>query len=252
MGGNPLGQSPGNMNYNWDWSLLFREPYLGFLVSGLRTTVLIAVLAWAIAFTLGSLLGIARTAPLRPLRALATVYVELFRGVPLLVQFFLWFFVVPEIVPRDWGRWLKRDLPDPEFWTAVVALGFYTACRVAEQVRAGIQSLSRGMLNAALATGLSLPRAYLYILLPLAYRLLIPIFTSEFLTIFKNSSLALTIGAAELTAQSRQIESFTFHGFEAFTAATMLYLAITLTVIFIMRSLEHRFRIPGMLGQGGR
>jgi glutamate/aspartate transport system permease protein len=237
------------MNYNWNWGLLFAEPYFGFLVSGLRVTVLIALSAWAIAFPLGSLVGIARTAPVAPLRFVATAYVEIFRGVPLLVQMFLWFFVVPEIMPRDWGRWLKRDLPDPEFWTAVVALGLYTACRVAEQVRAGIQSISKGLLNAALATGLTLPRTYLHVLLPLSYRLLIPVFTSEFLTIFKNSSLALTIGVMELTAQSRQIESLTFHGFEAFTAATVLYIAITLTVIFLMRGLETMLRIPGMLGQ---
>ena len=238
------------MNYNWNWGLLFVEPYFGFLVSGLRTTVLIALGAWAIAFVLGSLLGIARTIPIWGVRVVATAYVEIFRGIPLLVQMFLWFFVVPEIVPRDWGRWLKRELPDPEFWTAVVALGFYTACRVAEQVRAGIQSISKGLLIAALATGLTLPRTYLHVLLPLSYRLLIPVLTSEFLTIFKNSSLALTIGAAELTAQSRQIESLTFHGFEAFTAATVLYIAITLSVIFLMRGLERRMRIPGMLGQG--
>jgi glutamate/aspartate transport system permease protein len=236
------------MNYNWDWGLLFVEPYFGFLVSGLRTTVLIALAAWIIAFGLGSLIGIARTAPLGPLRLAAAVYVEVFRGVPLLVQMFLWFFVVPEIVPRDWGRFLKRDLPDPEFWSAVAALGFYTACRVAEQVRAGIQSISPGLVNAALASGLTLPRTYRHVVLPLSCRRLIPVFTSEFLTIFKNSSLALTIGAMELTAQSRQIESRTFHGFEAFTAATVLYVAISLTVIFIMRSLEARLRIPGMLG----
>jgi glutamate/aspartate transport system permease protein len=238
------------MNYNWDWGLLFVEPYFGFLVSGVRTTVLIALAAWVIAFVLGSLLGIARTAPLAPLRLAAAAYVELFRGVPLLVQMFLWFFVVPEIVPRDWGRWLKRDLPDPEFWTAVAALGFYTACRVAEQVRAGIRSISSsGLVNAALASGLTLPQTYRYVLLPLSYRLLIPVFTSEFLTIFKNSSLALTIGAMELTAQSRQIESLTFHGFEAFAAASVLYAAITFTVIFLMRTLETRLRIPGMLGE---
>src|SRR6266436_3203227 len=149
------------MNYNWNWGLLFVEPYLGYLVIGIRTTVLIALAAWAIAFVLGSLIGIARTVPIAPVRAAATAYVEIFRGVPLLVQMFLWFFVVPEIVPRDIGRWLKRDLPDPEFWTAVVALGFYTACRVAEQVRAGIQSISTGLHNAALATGLTLPQTYL-------------------------------------------------------------------------------------------
>jgi glutamate/aspartate transport system permease protein len=238
------------MNYNWDWGLLLAEPYSGFLVSGLRTTVLIALAAWVIAFAFGSLIGIARTAPVAPLRLAAAVYVELFRGVPLLVQMFLWFFVVPEIVPRDWGRFLKRDLPDPEFWTAVAALGCYTACRVAEQVRAGIQGISPGLVNAALASGLTLARTYRHILLPLSYRRLIPVLTSEFLTIFKNSSLALTIGAMELTAQSRQIESLTFHGFEAFTAATVLYVAISLAVIFLMRTLETRLRIPGMLGEG--
>jgi glutamate/aspartate transport system permease protein len=238
------------MNYNWNWGLLFVEPYFGFLVSGLRTTVLIALMAWVIAFGGGSLLGIARTAPLAPLRFAAAAYVELFRGVPLLVQMFLWFFVLPEIVPRDWGRWLKRDLPDPEFWTAVAALGFYTACRVAEQVRAGIQSISSGLVNAALASGLTRTQTYRHVLLPLSYRRLIPVLTSEFLTIFKNSSLALTIGAMELTAQSRQIENFTFHGFEAFTAATALYVAISLTVIFLMRALEMRLRIPGMLAEG--
>jgi glutamate/aspartate transport system permease protein len=211
--------------------------------------VLIALAAWAIAFVFGSLVGIARTVPIAPLRAAATSYVEIFRGVPLLVQMFLWFFVVPEIVPRDVGRWLKRDLPDPEFWTAVVALGFYTACRVAEQVRAGILSISTGLHNGS-GDRPYLAQTYLHVLLPLSYRRLIPIFTSEFLTIFKNSSLALTIGAMELTAQSRQIESLTFHGFEAFTAATVLYGVITLTVIFLMRALEDRLRVPGMLGQG--
>jgi glutamate/aspartate transport system permease protein len=103
------------MNYNWNWGLLFAELYFGFLVSGLRITVSIALSAWAIAFVLGSLVGVARTAPIAPLRFVATAYVEVLRGVPLLVQMFLWFFVVPEIMPRDRGRWLKRDLPDPEF-----------------------------------------------------------------------------------------------------------------------------------------
>jgi glutamate/aspartate transport system permease protein len=237
------------MNYNWNWGILFVEPYFGFLVNGLRTTVLIALAAWVIAFGFGSLIGIARTAPLAPLRLAAAAYVEVFRGVPLLVQMFLWFFVVPEIVPRDWGRFLKRDLPDPEFWTAVAALGFYTACRIAEQVRSGIQGISPGLVNAALASGLTLTRTYRHVLLPLSYRRLIPVFTSEFLTIFKNSSLALTIGAMELTAQSRQVNDLTFHAFEAFTAATVLYVAISLTIIFLMRALETRLRIPGMLGE---
>ncbi|MDX2101640.1 MAG: amino acid ABC transporter permease [Alphaproteobacteria bacterium] len=239
------------MNYNWNWGILFREPYLGFLITGVITTIQLALIAWVVAFVLGSVLGVMRTLPSRIASSIAAVYVEVFRGIPLLVWFFLWFFVVPELLPREWGRWLKRDLPDPEFWTAVVALGLYTACRVAEQVRAGIQAIPRGQTMAGQAGGLSQAQIYRYILLPLAYRRIVPVLTSEFMTIFKNSSLALTIGVLELTAQARQIESFTFQGFEAFTAATVLYLVITLTVTVIMRQVEARTRIPGLLGQKG-
>src|SRR5690606_3290903 len=149
-------------------------------------------------------------------------YAEVFRNVPLLVQLFLWYFVVPEILPEAIGHWIKRDLPLPEFTTAVVGLGFYTASRVPGQVRAGIQSLSRGLSLAGYAQGLTTAQLYRYILLPLAFRLIIPPFTTEFLTVFKNSSLALTIGVLELTAQSSQISEYSFHSFEAFTAATVI------------------------------
>ncbi len=239
------------MNYNWNWGILFREPFLGFLISGVQTTLVLALTAWVLAFTLGSVLGVMRTLPNRGVSAVAAVYVEVFRGIPLLVWFFLWFFVVPELLPQTWGRWLKRDLPDPEFWTAVAALGLYTACRVAEQVRAGIQAIPRGQTMAAEASGMNRVQVYRYILLPLGYRRIVPVLTSEFMTIFKNSSLALTIGVMELTAQARQVESFTFQGFEAFTAATVLYVVITLTVTVIMRQVEQRTRIPGLLSAKG-
>lgn len=240
------------MNYNWNWGILFQEPYLGWLASGLTWTVLVAGAAWIIAFALGSLVGVARTVPVAWIDRPAAAYVELFRNIPLLVQMFLWYFVVPELLPEAAGRWVKRDLPNPEFWTAVVCLGTYTAARVAEQVRAGIGSVPPGLPGAARAIGLTEPQVYRYVLLPVGYRIIVPPLTSEFLTIFKNSSLALTIGVLELTAQSRQIENYTFQGFEAFTAATVLYLAITLLVVLIMRRVEARTRIPGYvaLGQG--
>ena len=236
--------------YNWDWGVLFTHPYLQWLLSGLATTIEISLIAWIVAFTLGSLIGIARTVPSRGLRLAGSAYVELFRNVPLLVQLFLWFFVLPQILPNTWGHWIKRDLPAPEFWTAVVCLGTYTASRVAEQVRAGIQSVTRGQRQAALATGLTLAQTYRYVVLPVAYRRIIPPLTTEFLTIFKNSSLGLTIGVLELTAQSRQIESYTFHGFEAYTAATVLYVVITAVVMFSMRFIEARANVPGMFGRG--
>lgn len=238
------------MNYNWNWSVLWEEPYLGWLISGVQWTFAVALAAWVIAFTVGVCVGVGRTLPSKPVSLICTAYVELFRNVPLLVQMFIWYFVVPEIMPDDVGRWMKRDMPNPEYVTAVVALGLYTASRVAEQVRAGIQSVGQGLTMASYANGLSTAQTYRYILLPISFRLIVPPMTSEFLTIFKNSSLALTIGLLELTAQSQQIAEYTFQGFEAFTAATVIYICIALTATVIAQSLERYTKIPGFVGKG--
>jgi glutamate/aspartate transport system permease protein len=236
--------------YNWNWPILLKEPYFGWIVSGFGKTILIAVLAWAIAFPLGSAIGIARTAESRALRFAGTAYVDLFRNIPLLVQMFLWYFVVPELLPSDWGRWVKRDMPYPQFLTAVICLGLYTASRVGEQVRSGIESIPRGQRNAALAIGLTQFQVYRHVLIPVAYRTIIPPLTGDFLGVFKNSSLALTIGVLELTSQARQIEEYTFAAFEAFTVATVLYCMVTGLVILIMRIVENRTRIPGAITVG--
>jgi glutamate/aspartate transport system permease protein len=238
-------------NYNWNWSLLVREPYLGWLFSGVTWTILLALGAWLIAVAVGSAVGVARTLPFAPARGVGAAYVEIFRNIPLLAQMFLWFFVLPELLPRDWGRWIKRDLPNPEFVSAVLCLGFYTASRVAEQVRSGIGSLPRGLPAAARASGMTTAQTYRYVLLPVGFRVIVPPITSEFLGVFKNTSIALTVGVMEITAQSRQIESYTFHGYEAFTAATLLYLGIAATLLFLMRRLEGRTRIPGLIGRDG-
>ena len=234
--------------------------YLGWLMSGLLWTLLVSVSAWVIAFSLGSILGVLRTTPLKFFSFAATVYVEIFRNIPLLVQMFLWYFVVPELLPVAMGDWLKQTYPHLielpfaqfslwEFTAAVMCLGLYTASRVAEQVRAGIQSLPRGQTSAGLAMGFTLAQVYRFVILPMAFRLIIPPMTSEFLTIFKNSSTALTIGVLELTAQSRQISEYTFRTFEAFAAATLIYIVITLTVIWLMRLLENRVAVPGYVSQ---
>ena len=250
-----------------DWSVFLQEApsgglkYIHWLASGTAWTLLVSICAWVIAFTVGSVVGVARTIPPRIPRALATAYVELFRNVPLLVQMFLWYFVFPEVVPKEWGDWLKTQLPYVvelpfaaqfsvlELAAAILCLGLYTASRVAEQVRAGIQSMPRGQTEAALAMGFTLPQVYRHVLVPMAYRLIVPPMTSEFLTIFKNSSTALTIGVLELTAQSRQISEYTFKTFEAFTAATLIYIFITMTVIFAMRWLEGRVAVPGYISK---
>ena len=237
-----------------NFSFLFQEApsggetYLAWVISGVKWTMLVSLTAWVIAFTVGSVLGVLRTTRLRFLAAAATAYVELFRNIPLLVHMFVWYFVIPEIVPAQFGMWMKSGMPLPEFWSAVLALGFYTASRVAEQVRSGIQSIPRGQVNAGLATGLTMPQVYRHVLLPMAYRIVLPPLTSEFLTIFKNSSVALTIGVLELTAQARQISEYTFRTFEIFTIATVVYVLITLAVTVLMRLVEDRVRVPGYIG----
>ena len=278
------------MKYNWDWSVVLcrapegaatgtggsgaqlpggtsaftggaaqtfdtgahcAQPYFDWIVSGLGWTVVVSIFAWVIAFSVGSVIGVARTLDQPWVRRGATAYVELFRNVPLLVQMFVWFFVVPELLPKETGNFLKRQLPLPEYWTAIVCLGFYHASRTAEQVRAGIEAIPPGQTDAALAMGLTPAQVYRYVLLPASHRIIIPPLTSDFMGIFKNSSVALTIGVLELTAQSRQIAEYTFNIFEVFTVTTVLYILITLIVSTIMRFVEKRLHVPGTIALGG-
>jgi glutamate/aspartate transport system permease protein len=192
--------------------------------------------------------GAARSLPNRPVQFVASLYVEVFRNIPALVQLFLWYFVFPNVVPDAFGMWLKRGMPDPEFITAVVAIGLFSGARVAEQVRAGIAAVGIHLLPAALATGLRPIQAFRLILFPLGLRAIIAPLTSEFLITMKMSSISLTIGVLELTGQSRQIENYTFHGLEAFAFATVAYLVIGLCITALMRFLNDRY---GQIRQEG-
>ena len=221
--------------------------YLGWLLAGLRTTVALSFASWVIALALGTVLGILRTVPNRALRAFAGGYVELFRNVPLLVQLFIWYFVVPEIAPGG-QRFKQIDPFTQQFLASAACLGLFTAARVCEQVRAGIESLPRGQKSAGLALGLTLPQTYRYVLLPMAARLIVPPLTSETLNVFKNSAVCSTIGLLELTAQGRQLVDYTAHAYESFLAVTMLYLLVNAAIQLIMRAVESRARVPGYLG----
>jgi glutamate/aspartate transport system permease protein len=245
------------VNYHWNWKIFWdlapdaSGTYFGTLLSGLWWTLGTALTAWAIALAFGSAVGTLRTTPLKWVVRLGNAYVELFRNVPLLVQMFLWYFVLPELLPRFLGDAMKQMAPPwGSFWPAVLCLGFYTSARVAEQVRAGIQSLPRGQNMAGTALGLTLPQTYRYVLLPQAFRIILPPLTSEFMNIIKNSAVALTIGLMELTARARSMQEFSFQVFEAFTAATLLYILITLVVVFGMRYLERRVQVPGLISAG--
>jgi glutamate/aspartate transport system permease protein len=232
------------VNYHWNWGLLFTEPYAGWLLTGLGWTVALSTAGWLIALPLGAAVGIARISSSRSVAMISGFYVSVFRNIPLLLQMFVWFFVVPELLPNRLGLWFKRDLPNPEFWTGVLALAFYTSGRLAELFRAGMQAVPRGQWMAAGAAGMNGAQALRHIVMPQALRIVLPPLTSEFLSIVKNSSLALTIGVLELTAQSRQIENFTFHGFEAFGAATVFYVLVALVLNLVMVRLQRSLTLP--------
>jgi glutamate/aspartate transport system permease protein len=245
------------MHYNWNWRIFWElspdgvNTYWDTLVSGLLWTLSTSLAGWVMALALGMLVGTLRTLPNAWIRRAGTAYVEIFRNIPLLVQMFLWFFVMPELLPKAAGDWLK-SLPNAPFVTAVICLGFFTSARVAVQVTAGIEALAGGQRLAALALGLTRVQAYRYVLLPLAVRIILPPLTSEFLNIIKNSSVALTIGLMELTASARAIQEFSFQVFEAFSAATLIYVVVNILVVAGMALVERRLALPGTLGEGGR
>lgn len=238
------------MNYRWKWDIFLQASpegqgtYFDMLVVGLGWTVATALAAWILALVLGVIVGVMRTLPSKTAERIGFAYVELFRNIPLLVQIFLWYFVLPEVVPADWGNWIKQ-IPNSPFWTTFIAIGFYMSSRVAEQVRAGIGSLPRGQRMAGLAIGLSLPQCYRHVLLPMAFRIMMPSLTSDFLNTIKNTSIGLTIGLMELTSRARAVQEFSFQVFEAFTAATVIYLLLNMVVVFAMRGLERKVAVPG-------
>ncbi|MEY2631351.1 MAG: hypothetical protein RIR00_5, partial [Pseudomonadota bacterium] len=189
------------MAYQWNWGVFFEttavgsDTYAGWMLSGLKMTLQLSLSAWLLALLLGGLIGVLRTLPGRLPQGLGAAWVEVFRNIPLLVQLFIWYFVLPELLPTAWGDAFKQLNPVlQQFLAALLCLGLFTSARVAEQVRAGIQALPAGQQLAGLALGLSRSQTYRHITLPLAFRLIVPPLTSEFLNIFKNSCVCSTIG----------------------------------------------------------
>jgi glutamate/aspartate transport system permease protein len=244
--------------YKWNWGILLQPEaggtgtWVHYLLVGLGWSIVTALCAWVIALAIGSIVGTLRTTNNPWVVRIGNGYVELFRNIPLIVQMFLWFFVFPELLPKGMGDAIKQ-MPPPwsSFIPAVLCLGIFTSVRIAEQVRAGINSLPRGQRMAGTAMGLTTSQTYLHVILPQAFRIILPPLTSEFMNIIKNSSVALTIGLLELTGRARAMQEMTFQVFEAFAAATVLYLVTNLVVVIGMRLLERKVRVPGLIAVGG-
>ncbi len=235
---------------NWDWQVFLQDPggkiptYWQWMLSAWGWTIAVALSALVVALLLGSLVGVIRTLPDSPMLVrIGNAWVELFRNIPLLVQIFLWYHVVPALITP------MRDVPP--FILVVLALGFFTSARIAEQLRAGIQALPRGQRYAGMAVGFTTPQYYRYVILPMAYRMILPPLTSESMNIFKNSSVAFAVSIAELTQFAMQAGEETARPVEMYLGVTILYVISALTINRIMTFIEKKTRVPGFVASGG-
>ncbi|MBC7602405.1 MAG: amino acid ABC transporter permease [Ramlibacter sp.] len=218
--------------------------YLDWLLQAWGQTVIVAVFALVVALVVGSIIGVMRTLPNSPiLTRLGNWWVELFRNIPLLVQIFLWYHVVPFFIPA-FADVSKQLL-------VIVGLGLFTSSRIAEQLRAGIQALPRGQHYAAMAMGFTTAQSYRYVLLPMAFRIIVPPLTSESMNIFKNSSVAFAVSVTELTFFAQQAAEETSRGIEIYLAVTLLYVISAFTINRIMAWVEKKVRIPGFVANTG-
>lgn len=237
-------------NITLDWSI-FAKPsqltggtYLTTILVGMWLTVRLALISIVLALVLGTVVGVARLSGNPVVRAAAGVYVEFFRNTPLLVQIFFWNFGVLNVLPQGVKTWLNTH--SPEQWAVIAALSIYTSSYIAETIRAGIQSIPRGQPEAARALGLSGTDILRLVILPQAFRVVLPPLGSQFLNLTKNSSLASQIGVAELFYYGTQVQSYTFRGFESITAITVAYLILSLLITGALNLAMRRLHLPGV------
>jgi len=226
------------LSYKFDWSVITSGQYHDWLVSGLKVTLQLSLAGIILSFLLGLLVAVMRMSHLKLFRWSACVFLEFFRNTPLLVQIFFWYFGSYKLLPTALNEWLNNT--GFEFAAGLIALTIYTSAFIAEDIRSGVLSIPKEQMEAAQSSGFSYLRSMQYIILPQAVRITIPPLVNQFLNLAKNSSLAMTIGVMELTYQARQVESYTFKGFEAFTAATVVYLAISVIITFLVDQYNDR------------
>ncbi|GAB7080125.1 amino acid ABC transporter permease [Megalodesulfovibrio paquesii] len=226
------------MSYTFDWGLVVSGEYGQWMREGLITTLQISGISIVASLLLGTLVAVLRLSRIKPLVWGSAAFTEFFRNTPLLVQIFFWYFGSYSVLPDFVNQWLYQQ--NFEFAAGVIALTVYTAAFIAEDIRSGVFAIPKTQLEASRATGLSFLQAMRFVILPQAFRIIIPPLISQFLNLVKNSSLVMAVGVMELTYMARQIESYTFHGLESFTVATLMYLSISLIISFAVNMYNKR------------
>ncbi|MBI5816186.1 MAG: amino acid ABC transporter permease [Nitrospinae bacterium] len=230
--------------YSFDWTVITSGKYALWLFEGLKVTLQLSSVSIILAFAIGVLVAVARMSHHGVFRLGSMAYLEFIRNTPLLVQIFFWYFGSYKILPAAFNDWLNTT-GDFEFWAAAAGLAIYTSAFIAEDIRSGVRAVPKTQMEAAVSSGFSYLGAMRHVILPQAVRISVPPLIGQFLNLMKNSSLAMTIGVAELSYQARQVESETLKGFEAFTAATLIYLALSLMISAAMNVYRKKYLMAG-------
>lgn len=209
------------------------ERYWSLFLSGLGYTLLLALITVVCGTLLGSLIALMRMARFRPLSVVATAFIEVIRGTPLLLQLYVFYFLVPKIMPFEIG----------EFTSVSMALVINSTAYVAEIIRAGILSVDRGQTEAGRSLGLSQNVTMRYIVLPQAVKNILPALFNEFIALVKETSVAPMIAVRELTMVSTVIKSRTFNAYVPLLAVAAIYLVIVLGLTALQKKMEGRLRV---------
>ncbi|KAF1041573.1 MAG: putative glutamine ABC transporter permease protein GlnM [Herbaspirillum frisingense] len=216
---------------NLDFSAVLQGQYLDWLIGGAFTTLWLFAAAWVCAFVLAVILVPLRALALPPLEWLIAGYVNYHRNVPGLVQIFVWYFGIPELLPAFITGFINDH--NGEFIFALIALSLNSAAYMSEDLRSGLRSVAATQMEAARALGLSYVQSMRDVLLPQAIRISVPPLVNQSLSLFKSTSLAMAIGVAEMTYASRQIENETYRTFETFALASAFYLILSWTIMAV-------------------
>jgi polar amino acid transport system permease protein len=229
------------MSIKLDFAVLLRDEYPQWILKGILTMFELTALAWLLAMVVGIVLATIRMSSSRWGQALVATYVEYHQNVPMLVQIFMWYFGIPALLPAGLQQWFNAH--SSEFLFAFIAVGLCMGAYMSEDLRGGIRSIPKSQLEASRALGLSYLQAARLVVLPQAIRIALPTLVNHSVLLFKNTSLAMTVGVAELTYVTREIESQSFRTVEAYLFATMVYLGISLLIMAGGATLESRLRI---------
>ena len=225
----------------FDSNLLRTGQYHDWLVQGFILSLQLLAVSFVIALPLGVAIALMRTSSSRPLRAAGSVIVEGIRNVPLLAHLLFWYFAFPELLPEP----VKLALYDsnPEFICAVIALSLYAGVHMAEDIRSGIRAVPAAQMEAARSLGLGRIAAVRLVLLPQSIRIAVPPLLSQTVNLWKDTSVATVIGAAEMMYQAARVETATFRSVEAFTFATLAYLTVSLAISLAAQLYARRFPV---------